>query len=142
MSVRRRDLLCGETIHDARDDCGELRLRATSANHEGFGNRGDPGNVKNDDVRRLLIFGEEGNLPRKIVGLNAALFLNHQLSLPESSRCWINRDVIRLNRSLEDEFWSIKVETALLDVVGYGARNEVAKRAPTRRKRTEFTARV
>ena len=83
MPMRRRDLLCGETVHDARDDCGELRLRATSANHEGFGHRSDPSYVKNDDVRRLLIFGEEGNLPRKIVGLNAALFLNHQLSLPE-----------------------------------------------------------
>jgi hypothetical protein len=70
------------------------------------------------------------------------LLLNHQLSLPEWSCCWINWDVIRLNRSLQDEFWSIKVEAALLDVVGNGARNEVAERTPTRRKRTELTARV
>ena len=127
MPVRRRDLLCGETINNARGDRGELWLRAASADDEGFCDRGEPSNIKDDDVGRLLIFSQKGNLPRKIVRLNAALLLNHQLSLPECSRCWINWDVIALNRSLQDEFWSIKVEAALLDVVGYGARDQIAK---------------
>jgi hypothetical protein len=57
MPVRRRDLLCGETVNDARGDRGELWLRAASADDEGFCDRGEPSNIKDDDVGRLLIFG-------------------------------------------------------------------------------------
>jgi len=121
------DLFGRKAIYDARRDRGELWLRATGADHKGFGNSGEPSNIKDDDVGRLLIFSQKGNLPRKIVRLNAALLLNHQLSLPECSRCRINWNVIALNRSLQDELWSIKVEAALLDVVGNGTRNQVAE---------------
>ena len=57
MPVRRRDLLCGETVNDVRGDRGELRFRAASADDESLCDRGEPSNVKDDDVGCLLIFG-------------------------------------------------------------------------------------
>lgn len=140
--MRRSHPLSRQAVEDARSDRRKLWLGTSGADHEGFGDRGEAGHVEDDDVRGLLVFGEERNPPRKIVWFDVALRWGHPFSLPESSGCRIHGNVVRFDRSLQHELGAIEVETALLDVFGDGVRNEVAQRASARSERSQLTARM